>query len=159
PFDGQAKGTLQIVISIANQRLSLYSNGTKIAGAPVSTGTAAKPTPTGVFSIIQKDRYHHSNLYGDAPMYYMHRIPWSGVAMHEGVLPGVPASHGCIRLPTEFVSKLWQVSKLGIRVIVSRPDVVPRDIDHPNLFGPKEKPPDTLAFMDTESDSPRPSFI
>jgi hypothetical protein len=158
PFDGQAKGTLQIVVSIANQRLSLYSNGTKIGGAPVSTGTAAKPTPTGVFSIIEKDRYHHSNLYGDAPMYYMHRITWSGVAMHEGVLPGVPASHGCIRLPTEFVSKLWQVSKLGIRVIVSRPDVVPHDFEHPNLFVPREKPADYPASANLLIDGLRPSL-
>jgi hypothetical protein len=158
PFDGQAKGTLQIVVSIGSQRLNLYSNGTKIASAPVSTGTAAKPTPTGVFSIIEKDRFHHSNLYGNAPMYYMHRITWSGVAMHEGVLPGVPASHGCIRLPTEFVSKLWQVSKLGIRVIVSRPEVVPHDFEHANLFVPKPKPADTPASANLLIDGLRPAL-
>lgn len=156
PFDGRATGTLQIIVSIGNQHVSLYSNGTKIAQAPVSTGTHAKPTPTGVFSIIQKDRYHRSNLYDNAPMYYMHRITWSGVAMHEGALPGVPASHGCIRLPTNFVSRLWQVSSLGVRVIVSPSDLAPVDIEHPRLFVPRQKPADTTA--DLMNDVLRPAL-
>ena len=122
----------------ASQHVTLYSNGVRVAQAPVSTGIPGHPTPTGVFSIIQKDRYHHSNLYSNAPMYYMHRITWSGVAMHEGVLPGVP---GLARLhpPADELrlEALWQVTKLGVRVIVARTDVAPHDFEHPKLFDPK----------------------
>jgi hypothetical protein len=103
-----------------------------------------------VFSIIQKDRYHHSNLYGNAPMYYMQRITWSGVAMHEGVLPGGPASHGCIRLSHGFAAALWPTTRLGVRVIVARNEVAPTDFDHPNLFTPNPKPADPPVAM-TES--------
>jgi len=120
PFGDIPKGPLQMVISIGQQHATLYSNGVRIAQTPVSTGTPDRPTPMGVFSVIEKDRFHHSNLYGNAPMYYMHRLTWSGVAMHEGMLPGFAASHGCIRMPTSFVSRLWLISKLGVRVVVAR---------------------------------------
>ena len=140
PFGDMPKGPLQLVVSIANQHVTLYSNGVRVAQAPVSTGTPGHPTPTGVFSVIQKDRFHRSNLYGNAPMFYMQRLTWSGVAMHEGVLPGAPASHGCIRLPHDFASQLWLVSRLGARVIVARHDVAPDDFEHPKLFVPKAKP-------------------
>jgi hypothetical protein len=73
-------------------------------------------------------------------MFYMHRLTWSGVAMHEGILPGFAASHGCIRMPTEFVSRLWQISKLGVRVVIARNDPVPYEFDHPKLFNPRGKP-------------------
>src|SRR4051812_13488368 len=126
-------GPLQLVVSIRKQQVTLYSNGHRVAQAPVSTGTPNRPTPTGIFSVIEKDRWHRSNLYDSAPMYFMHRLTWSGIAMHEGYLPGVPASHGCIRLPREFVARLWAVSKLGARVVVAREDVVPQDFAHPQL--------------------------
>ena len=107
--------------------MTVYDNGTPIATAPVSTGMPGHPTPMGVFSVIQKDRYHHSNIYSDAPMPYMQRITWSGVAMHEGVVPGHPASHGCIRLPHEFAQRLWGMTKMGVRVVVTpRNDVAPQ---------------------------------
>jgi lipoprotein-anchoring transpeptidase ErfK/SrfK len=134
------KGPLQLVVSIANQHVTLYSNGTRVAQSPVSTGVPDRPTPTGVFSIIQKDRFHHSNLYSNAPMPYMERITWSGVALHEGPLPGYPASHGCIRLTHDFAVRLWGTARLGVRVIVARTDVVPVDFAHPRLFDPKAKP-------------------
>ena len=134
------KGPLQIVVSIANQHVTLYSNGTRVAQGPVSTGIPGKPTPMGVFSIIQKDRNHHSNLYSNAPMPYMERITWSGVALHEGPLPGYPASHGCIRMTHDFAARLWVITKLGVRVIVARTDVAPVDFAHPRLFAPKSKP-------------------
>jgi len=140
PFGEMPKGPLQLVVSIADQRVTLYSNGVHVAQARVSTGTPDRPTPTGVFSIIQKDRWHRSNLYGAAPMYFMQRLTWSGVAMHEGMLPGYAASHGCIRMPTDFASRLWLVTRLGVRVVVARHDVVPHDIDHAKLFMPKLKP-------------------
>jgi lipoprotein-anchoring transpeptidase ErfK/SrfK len=138
--DAMPKGPLQIVVSIANQHVTLYSNGARVTQSPVSTGVPGRPTPTGVFSIIQKDRYHHSNLYSNAPMPYMERITWSGVALHEGPLPGYPASHGCIRLTHEFAARLWVIARLGVRVIVARNDVAPVDFAHPRLFAPKVKP-------------------
>ena len=121
PFgENMPKGPLQLMVSINEQRAVLYSNGVRVAETKVSTGTASHPTPTGVFSIIQKNRWHRSNLYGNAPMFYMHRLTWSGIALHEGHLPGHAASHGCIRMPTDFVSRLWNVSKMGMRVVVAR---------------------------------------
>jgi len=87
-------GPLTIIVSIGSQRVSLYANGEFVARGPVSTGVRGHPTPVGVFSVIKKDRYHRSNIYSAAPMPYMQRITWSGVAIHQGVLPGHPASHG-----------------------------------------------------------------
>ena len=141
-FGALPKGPLQIVVSIADQHVTLYSNGVRVTQSPVSTGVPGRPTPTGVFSIIQKDRFHHSNLYSNAPMPYMERITWSGVALHEGPLPGYPASHGCIRLTHDFAARLWQITRLGVRVIVARNDVIPADFAHPHLFEPKAKPPE-----------------
>ena len=95
------KGPLQIIISIADQRASLFDNGTLIARSSVSTGMEGHPTPLGVFSVISKQRWHRSNIYSAAPMPYMQRITWSGIALHAGVVPGHPASHGCIRLKND----------------------------------------------------------
>src|SRR5262245_9381663 len=91
-------GPLQIIISIMDQRISVYDNGGLIARSSVSTGIPRHPTPLGVFSVISKQRWHRSNLYSAAPMPYMQRITQSGIALHAGILPGYPASHGCIRL-------------------------------------------------------------
>ena len=140
PFGELPKGPLQMVVSIGGQHVTLYANGQRIEQARVSTGTPGHPTPLGVFSVIEKDRYHRSNLYDSAPMFYMHRLTWSGVAMHEGVLPGFAASHGCIRMPTGFVSRLWQITKLGVRVVVARNDPAPYEFDHPKLFNPRLRP-------------------
>jgi hypothetical protein len=140
------RGTLQIVVSIGQQRVTLYSNGARIAQSSVSTGVPGHPTPMGVFSVIQKDRYHHSNLYSNAPMPYMQRITWSGVALHEGPLPGHPASHGCIRLAHDFASRLWTTTKLGVRVFVLRNDTAPEDFSHPKLFQPVQKQPEASAL-------------
>jgi hypothetical protein len=140
PFGELPKGPLQMVVSIGGQHVTLYANGQRIEQARVSTGTPGHPTPLGVFSVIEKDRWHRSNLYDSAPMFYMHRLTWSGVAMHEGVLPGYAASHGCIRMPTGFVSRLWQISKLGVRVVIARNDPVPYEFDHPKLFNPTLRP-------------------
>jgi len=138
--DPAPQGPLQIIVSIGRQRVTLYSGGVAVAEAPISTGTAEHPTPTGVFSVIQKSRFHRSNIYSNAPMPFMQRITWSGVALHEGILPGYPASHGCIRLPKEFAQRLWSLTKLGTRVIVARSDVAPTDITHPALFTPRPQP-------------------
>jgi len=144
------KGPLQIVISLDKQQLTLYAGGEPIAHSRVSTGVADRPTPTGVFSVIQKDRWHRSNLYDDAPMYFMQRITWSGVAMHQGIVPNHPASHGCIRLPEAFAQKLWGTTGIGVRVIITRNEAVPVEISHPRLFAPKP-PSQAVASSSVES--------
>lgn len=128
------------VISLQDQRASFYANGELIAHTPVSTGTASHPTPTGVFSVIQKNRHHRSNIYSGAPMPFMQRLTWSGIALHQGQLPGYPASHGCIRLPGGFADFLWRTTRLGARVIVSPSATEPVEIAHPRLFQPKAAP-------------------
>jgi hypothetical protein len=134
-----SKGPLLIVISIADQRISLYDNGTLIARSSVSTGVTDHPTPLGVFSVIGKQRWHRSNIYSDAPMPYMQRITWSGIALHAGVLPGYPASHGCIRLTNDFAIRLWHLTKRGTRVIIAHDDVRPVEVSNPRLFVAKPK--------------------
>jgi hypothetical protein len=140
------KGPLQIIISIADQRVSLFDNGALIARSPVSTGTQGHPTPLGVFNVISKQRWHRSNIYSAAPMPYMQRITWSGIALHVGVVPGHPASHGCIRLKNDFAIRLWHLTKRGTRVIIAHDDVQPVEITNPHLFKPKaESPAATVA--------------
>lgn len=144
PFgENLPKGPLQLVVSLGDQRAVLYSNGIRVADTKISSGVPQHPTPTGIFSIIQKNRWHRSNIYSNAPMFYMHRLTWSGIALHEGHLPGYAASHGCIRMPTDFVSRLWNISKLGMRVIVARVEVTPQEFTHAKLFNPAQKPADT----------------
>jgi lipoprotein-anchoring transpeptidase ErfK/SrfK len=132
-------GPLLIAISLNKQRLTLYSSGKPIAHAPVSTGTASHPTPTGIFSVIGKEKFHRSNLYSNAPMPWMQRITWSGVALHQGVLPGYPASHGCIRLPGAFAQSLFGTTRMGARVIITRDETAPFEIAHATLFAPRQK--------------------
>ena len=133
------QGPLLLAVSLAKQTVTLYDAGVAIAKAPVSTGTAANPTPTGIFSVIEKQWWHRSNLYSAAPMPFMQRITWSGVALHAGELPGYAASHGCIRLPEAFALRLWGTTKIGARVIITRDEVAPIEIAHARLFSPKAK--------------------
>jgi hypothetical protein len=149
----QPTGPLLLAVSIGSQRVTVYDNGTPIASSPISTGMAGHLTPMGVFSVIQKQRWHHSNLYSNAPMPFMQRITWSGVALHSGVVPGYPASHGCIRLPERFAVRLWGMTKVGARVVITRGDAMPYEIDHPRLVGllklPEADPaPDAVANPD-----------
>ena len=143
-----AQGPYQLVVAIARQQVTVYGQHGAIAQAPVSTGVPEHPTPLGVFTVISKHKWHQSNIYSGAPMPYMQRITWSGIALHAGALPGYPASHGCIRLPESFAIKLWGITKVGARVIVTREAVAPVEIAHRNLFVPKkpeEKPADVVA--------------
>ena len=145
-------GPLQIIISIADQRISVYDNDALIERSSVSTGIPGHPTPLGVFSIISKQRWHRSNIYSGAPMPYMQRITWSGIALHAGVLPGHPASHGCIRLKNDFAIRLWRLTKRGTRVIIAPDDIRPVETAHPNLFVSKPKaasgPPESRAAIE-----------
>ena len=145
-------GPLHVIVSIDKQRATLFDNGVPIASTAISTGTLGHPTPMGVFTVIQKSRHHVSNLY-DAPMPYMQRITWSGSALHEGPLPGYPASHGCVRLSGNFAQVLWKTTKMGARVIVTRPEVAPVEIEHARLFVPRPKvafePATTSALVKT----------
>ena len=125
-------GPLVIAVSVEKQRVRVFDSNGLFAEAPVSTGTKSHPTPYGVFSIIQKNRHHVSNLYG-ASMPYMQRITWSGVAMHTGPLPGYAASHGCIRLPNDFAARLWTWTRMGTRVIVAPGEVAPSNFSHAKL--------------------------
>jgi hypothetical protein len=156
-FGEMPKGPLQIVVSIDNQKVTLFSDGVRVAQGPVSTGVPGHPTPMGIFSIIEKDRYHHSNIYSNAPMPFMQRITWSGVALHEGVLPGYPASHGCIRMSADFARKLWPVTDLGARVIVTRSELAPVAFAHPKLFAPKPKPSDAQIATNGMDDGRNPT--
>src|SRR5262249_31428838 len=110
-----------------------YANGTLVGRAPVSTGMPDHPTPMGIFTVISKSRWHVSNIYSGAPMPYMQRITWSGIALHAGKLPGYPASHGCIRLPEHLPTRLWDLSRAGGGVIIARDEVAPVAIAHPRL--------------------------
>src|SRR5579885_303256 len=135
------RGPYQIVVSIASQRIYLYGADGLIRESKVSTGMRGHSTPTGVFSVIEKDYYHRSNIYSGAPMPLMQRITWSGVALHEGVLPGYPASHGCIRMTADFAKFLWRTTPRDTRVIVARSEIdPPAPIVSPKLFAPVQKP-------------------
>lgn len=127
------QGPLVIVVSIDRQKVTIYDSNGVFAESPVSTGMKGHSTPMGVFSVIQKHKFHHSNIYSGAPMPYMQRITWSGVAMHAGVLPGYPASHGCIRMPMAFAVKMWNWTKMGARVLVTPGQMTPQNFSHPML--------------------------
>ncbi len=136
------------VVSIADQHISIYGSGGLLARSSVSTGKRGHSTPTGVFSIVQKQRFHRSNLYSDAPMPFMQRITWSGIALHAGVVPGHPASHGCIRLPPSFAQRLFSATSVGQRVIVAPSDTAPVEITHANLPAPFLSPvPEGVTAM------------
>jgi hypothetical protein len=128
---------IMAIVSLHSQRITVYDADGWILRAPVSSGQAGRETPAGIFTVIQKDAEHHSNLYDDAYMPHLQRLTWSGIALHGGLLPGHPASHGCIRLPYGFAARLFSLTELGMRVIVAPSDVAPVSIAHPALLQPK----------------------
>lgn len=125
------------VVSIKDQRISLYNADGVAVRSRISSGQTGYETPVGVFSVLQKEVEHFSNLYDDAAMPHMQRITWSGIALHAGVLPGHPASHGCVRLNPDFARRIFPLTKVGMRVVISRDDVAPVSIAHPALFKPE----------------------
>ena len=120
------EGPVIVVVSLGTQRAVVYRNGVPIGISTVSTGRPGYETPTGIFVILQKQVEHYSTTYDNAPMPYMQRLTWGGIALHAGNLPGYPASHGCIRLPPEFARLLYQVTKRGMTVIITEQTAVPR---------------------------------
>lgn len=121
------------IVSLSEQTIVIHGRQGRITQSRVSSGKPGNATPTGVFSVLQRNRFHESNIYSNAPMPYMQRLTWSGIALHEGVVPGYPASHGCIRLPSSFAPQLWAMGRIGMRVIVSPGATSPRAFAHPAL--------------------------
>jgi lipoprotein-anchoring transpeptidase ErfK/SrfK/peptidoglycan hydrolase-like protein with peptidoglycan-binding domain len=130
-----------LVVSVGQQKIDIYRGTSLVTTSAVSTGTAEHPTFIGAFSILEKQLWHHSNMYSAAPMPWMNRITWSGTALHAGVVPGYPASHGCIRLLYSFAPKLYAMTTVGDNVIVSRGRPKPTPVDDPALFQPLPPPP------------------
>lgn len=164
--DVAPRGPLMMIVSLATQRATLYRNGVPIAITTVSTGKAGHETPTGVFTILQRQVEHHSNLYDDAPMPYMQRLTWGGVALHGGTLPGYPASHGCIRLPPDFARLLYGVTRLGMTVIVTDlaavPHAAPSDplrqsapmpLDDTPIWTPERSPDGPVSIIVSAADA------
>ncbi|HXH47469.1 MAG TPA: L,D-transpeptidase family protein [Bradyrhizobium sp.] len=141
------QGPLVIVVSIDRQKVTVFDKNGLFAESPVSTGMKGHSTPMGVFSVIQKNKFHRSNLYSGAPMPYMQRITWSGVAMHAGALPGYPASHGCIRMPMSFATKMWNWTRMGARVIVAPGQISPQSFSHPLLASSRVAPQPTVSLQ------------
>lgn len=146
PALSQDGANLQILVSKQNQTLVVYDGAKIVATSRVSTGKEGHTTPSGIFSIIQKAKYHESNLYSNAPMPWMQRITWSGVALHESSsVPNRPASHGCVRMPDNFARTLYGMTALGAHVIITDAPVTPVAINHPLLFSPPQEGPQLLT--------------
>jgi lipoprotein-anchoring transpeptidase ErfK/SrfK len=141
------QGPLIIAISISHQSLKVYDANGFYAETPISTGMAGHSTPMGAFSVIQKQKMHRSNIYSGAPMPFMQRITWSGIAMHAGVLPGYPASHGCIRMPMAFAVKMYSWTRMGARVVVTPGELTPASFSHPLLVTQKVVPQPVAVDM------------
>jgi peptidoglycan hydrolase-like protein with peptidoglycan-binding domain len=131
---------MTLIVSLSAQKVDIYRGTNLVTTSAVSTGMAGHATKAGVFTILEKRRYHHSNIYSGAPMPWMNRITWSGTALHAGIVPGYPASHGCIRLPYSFAPKLFKISTVGEHVVVAKGRPTPEMIEHPALFQPRPLP-------------------
>ena len=129
-------GPVVMVVSITEQRAYVYRNGILIGATTVSTGRPGHLTPTGVFTVLQKQKEHRSTIYDGAPMPYMERLTWGGVALHAGGLPGYPESHGCIHLPSEFAQRLFDISPNGMTVVIGTEQTAPEQVAHPGYLAP-----------------------
>lgn len=150
PAFAELAHTLQIVVSKNNQSMTVYDGDKVVSTTRVSTGKAGHSTPSGIFSILEKRRYHESNIYSNAPMPFMQRLTWSGIALHEGHVPNYPASHGCIRLPSGYAKTLFGMTERGFHVIVSDAPLSPMPIAHANLFLPLKPLPAEPLMSDIE---------
>lgn len=129
-------GPIVVVVTLDDQLAFVYRNGVVIGYSTVSSGKDGHSTPTGVFTILQKDKDHHSSKYNNAAMPYTQRLTWDGVALHAGGLPGYPSSHGCVHLPTVFAEKLFYESPMGMTVVVANSHTAPVDVVHPPALAP-----------------------
>jgi len=136
--DSKALGPMAVIVSLTEQRAYVYRNGILIAVSTVSTGKPGHRTPTGVFTILEKDIDHRSKKYNDAPMPYQQRLTWDGIALHAGGLPGYPESHGCVHLPSKFASLLFESTNMGMVVVVSEEGASPASVVHPRAISPIE---------------------
>jgi lipoprotein-anchoring transpeptidase ErfK/SrfK len=127
---------IMAIVSIKSQQVTFYDADGWILRAPVSTGTTGRETPTGVFAVVEKKKDHRSNMYDDAWMPHMQRITWNGIALHGGPLPGYAASHGCVRMPFGFAEKVFDKTRIGMRVIISPNDAAPVEFSHKALLVP-----------------------
>lgn len=130
---------IMAIVSIKTQHVTLYDAEGWILRAPVSTGTTGRETPAGIFAVVEKEKDHRSNMYDDAAMPNMQRITWNGIALHGGPLPGYAASHGCVRMPFGFAEKLFDKTRIGMRVIISPEDAEPVEFSHPALPVPNRE--------------------
>lgn len=121
PEAASAVGPLTIVISLGLQRAYVFRGGALVGLTTISSGQPGWDTPVGRFTILQKRVHHRSSLYDDAPMPFMQRLTWDGIALHAGPIPrsGEPVSHGCIRLPRAFAERLFGMTALGTNVVVT----------------------------------------
>src|SRR5277367_2907855 len=153
-------GPVVMVVSITEQRAYVYRNGILIGATTVSTGRPGHLTPTGVFTVLQKQKEHRSTIYDGAPMPYMERLTWGGVALHAGGLPGYPESHGCIHLPSEFAQRLFDISPNGMTVVIGAELSAPQQVAHPGYLAPVKSAggepvqPEALAPTEEESWNP-----
>jgi hypothetical protein len=130
---------IMAIVSIKTQQVTFYDADGWILRAPVSTGITGRETPAGVFAVVEKDKDHHSSMYDDAWMPNMQRITWNGLALHGGPLPGHAASHGCVRMPYGFAEKLFETTRIGMRVIITPIDSEPIEFSHPALLAPNRE--------------------
>jgi hypothetical protein len=131
-------GPVLVVVNTRTQRATVFRNGVPIGASSISTGKPGHETPTGVFTILQKQVEHYSSKYDNAPMPYMQRVTWGGVALHAGHLPGYAASHGCIRMPLEFAKLLYGVTRVGMTVAITDAATTPRVAAGPELVAARE---------------------
>lgn len=140
------QGPMAIIVSLPSQRAYVYRNGVRIGTSAISSGKPGHDTPVGIYTILEKRREHYSNLYDNAPMPYMQRLTWDGLALHAGHLPGYPASHGCVRLPEAFAERLFAATEPGTVVVVASTRTSPPEVVAPGLFSP----------VDAATGTPRP---
>src|SRR6201991_4219116 len=136
---GASPGPMAVIVSLTEQRAYAYRNGILIAVSTVSTGKKGHETPTGVFTILQKDKDHHSKKYNNAPMPYQERLTWDGIALHAGGLPGYPESHGCVHLPTKFDEPLFHATNMGMAVVIAEAGSSPVAVVHPRPILPIDR--------------------
>src|SRR5580700_3505043 len=157
-----SSGPIVMVVSITEQKAYVYRNGVLIGATTVSTGRPGHLTPTGVFTVLQKQVEHRSTIYDGAPMPYMERLTWGGIALHAGGLPGYPESHGCIHLPTAFAQKLFELSTSGMTVVIGAEQKAPTRVAHPGYLAPVQvvggQPVERVPFAPTEEDRWQPQL-